>query len=659
MPGPSDTVQFDGTGSGGKIFDSVDIVGATTQVASLIIKSTYTGKLTLNQDLTVGGQDVNAQGQTADTAEIDGGTITGIGNIYVSDNVGVGPPAYLATLLWTGGTLNLAAGSYVQLGSSGSGTITGAADKTLDTCNFHNYSPNLTWDGAGNIVLKNAASFYAADGSASVFALQPQARVTAQIRGSVNENFRVDHETMNVNTGGGSLEVKARFDNWATVNARDGQTSLHAVQNSGTMTVFNGATLNLGVGTSPVRLDSTAQGATGSTITGTGITNFWFGSNIAVYGTANVGGTVDDQSSTIDGPGTLQINGYYTLERAAMQNTLGGAGAIQVGSATNATAQLMLSNALVPATAYTLGRPIINYGTIVWQAPVDITVTNGGSIDNKAGAIFDIQVDQTMAKGAGAGGFTNAGTLRKSIGRGTATIQIIVTNNGTVRNESGTLSIMPWLLQAVAGSFLIVDSGTTLNLGGGFEQDAGTVTTTYGTVNITGNYLLTAGTATFATSTMSVSGLFDQTGGTATFSNLTLTAGGVHIESGGMLYGRGAWITGDVVNDGTIDLIVGSSVPSFTITGNYTQTGTLVANLAGTTTGGGLAVSGTAYLGGLLKVQLLGSYVPYPGSTFRIVSFGTLGSPFGALSLPSIPYGHWIPEYTSNPNTFTLLVSFS
>jgi hypothetical protein len=197
----------------------------------------------------------------------------------------------------------------VTIYAGASGGIQGAGVKTLDGATIDNQSANLTWDGQGSIMMQHAATFYVADGAAASFSLNG-AGIGAAIFGSSIENVIVQSGgTFNENNNGGNLTIRPKLTNFGNVNVRAGQLFTSVTINSGTMTVFNGQILNLGVNASGVRLDGTAPGASGSTITGTGKTIFWLGSNIYVFGTGTLScSTVDDQSTTIDGPGILQIN---------------------------------------------------------------------------------------------------------------------------------------------------------------------------------------------------------------------------------------------------------------------------------------------------------------------------------------------------------------
>src|SRR5207302_408299 len=81
-----------------------------------------------------------------------------------------------------------------------------------------------------------------------------------------------------------------------------------------------------------------------------------------------------------------------------------------------------------------------------------------GSIYNLAGALWDIQADRTMSGGYGNEFFNNSGFVRKSVGTGTSTVGIAVTNNsGTLDLQSGTVNF------SVNSGYK--QAGATLNFG--------------------------------------------------------------------------------------------------------------------------------------------------------------------------------------------------
>lgn len=119
----------------------------------------------------------------------------------------------------------------------------------------------------------------------------------------------------------------------------------------------------------------------------------------------------------------------------------------------------------------------------------------------------------------------------------------------------------------------------------------------------------------------------------------------------GLFKGGGTSFTGNVENYGTVS--PGSSPGTLNISGNYTQgpLGTLLIELEGTTQGTGydfLNISGTATLGGLLDVNLLGSFIPSIGDEFDILKAASgISGEFGSYDLP-FGRNYWDIIYGTN-----------
>ena len=95
--------------------------------------------------------------------------------------------------------------------------------------------------------------------------------------------------------------------------------------------------------------------------------------------------------------------------------------------------------------AVTLFGALINQGTINWLAGNVTIYTNTaagqtGTIVNQAGALFDIQSDQSMnSGGAQLAVFHNAGLLRKRVTSGSSTVNLSMDNSGIVHALTGTI----------------------------------------------------------------------------------------------------------------------------------------------------------------------------------------------------------------------------
>lgn len=119
----------------------------------------------------------------------------------------------------------------------------------------------------------------------------------------------------------------------------------------------------------------------------------------------------------------------------------------------------------------------------------------------------------------------------------------------------------------------------------------------------------------------------------------TLSApGGVTKSGAGTLLATGAWsgnliivgglfggqtsITGGLDVQSAATISPGTSAGQISVTGNYTQAGTLLAELAGLIPSSQydrINVSGTATLGGTVDVNLLGGFQPVLGDTFDLI----------------------------------------
>jgi hypothetical protein len=130
------------------------------------------------------------------------------------------------------------------------------------------------------------------------------------------------------------------------------------------------------------------------------------------------------------------------------------------------------------------------------------------------------------------------------------------------------------------------------------------------------------------------------------------TARGSTIRSDGRLAGQGT-LGGDLYNAGT--LAPGGSTGTLVVDGDYMQdaAGTLLVELGGITPGtehDRLEISGTAALGGSLRVELLPGLAPMAGSTFRILTAQEILGDFDQVDWPAFPMDQpllWEIGYTA------------
>jgi len=131
---------------------------------------------------------------------------------------------------------------------------------------------------------------------------------------------------------------------------------------------------------------------------------------------------------------------------------------------------------------------------------------------------------------------------------------------------------------------------------------------------------------------------------------LSYLEGAFDVQAGQTMGGSGQ-ITMDVYNDGIV--APGYSPGKIDITGNYTQSGTLLIELGGTDPGTGydqLNVSGQASLDGTLQLALYNGYRPSDGQTFDILTFGS--------ALGRFDVGAGFVQEDAGPRLADLLVRF-
>lgn len=259
------------------------------------------------------------------------------------------------------------------------------------------------------------------------------------------------------------------------------------------------------------------------------------------------------------------------------------------GELTNSVAGVIINN-----FALVNGSLLVNLGTI--NNDGGVLASNGVLINE--GAIYN-----TFCGACFTGQFNNSGVL---------------TNSGLISNASGaTLNN--------AGAF--TNSGVLINAGAinsaGSFTNFGTVTVTNSGIFTTStNYMQTAG-STLVNGTLSATGsaIVDIQGG---------TLGGTGTINGNVRVGGGYAGGGYVAFGGTITPGAPGTPGTFTILGNYEQTGTgTLEELIGPLSHSLLNVSGDVTLdsGAFLDITLLNGYDPL-GQTFDIMDYNALTGQF-------------------------------
>jgi hypothetical protein len=225
---------------------------------------------------------------------------------------------------------------------------------------------------------------------------------------------------------------RMKFNNTGTVDVQTGTLKFDYIgsgTHSGIFTIASGA---------KILSDYCTQNfSEGSVINGEGEFETVNNNNCNVSGTGN--GTLIDSdvtfklsgNSTLNGDGKLSISGTFewtSTGNIEVENFIISQGGKLDISGDN----------LKTYRAYPYGTNIIdNYGTITWTGSG--AIGSYGALNNKSTGVIDIQNDATLDASDGLWTIINDGLIKKSAGSGTTTLEVNLTNNGTLSIESGII----------------------------------------------------------------------------------------------------------------------------------------------------------------------------------------------------------------------------
>jgi len=258
-------------------------------------------------------------------------------------------------------------------------------------------------------------------------------------------------------------------------------------------------------------------------------------------------------NGTLTGGADLQIDGRLTWTRGTMTGT----------GRTLAEGGISLSGGGV-----NLGRTLNNDGPASLTGPNSyLNLVTGGSINNTD--LFEITNNLGMV---GAGSFRNrdTGTLRRSTSSAAVTVPLVLTNDGTVDVQSGSLILTGGGTDT--GRFTGA-SGATLQFGGGTHilQAASQITvpnvvfnggavTVNGTYNASVSTMVSGATVTFnpASTVQAIGRTLNVIAGMVTFNNsqtvtplIVSLAGGTLTGSGNLTCSEIFWSGGSMTGSGT------------------------------------------------------------------------------------------------------------
>ena len=480
----------------------------------------------------------------AGTNLLSAGTFTVNANITISNLLLTvttlsGNGVVSGSFAWLGGTLN--SGSTLTIATNGILNISGSSP--LNLYGMLTNAGTVNWSGTGNLAVYNGAYGYTGgivNLAGALFNVQNDQ--TIQVTDYNGAVAYFNNAGTFLKSAGTNTTINVAFNNAGLVNMESGTLTFNGGLTGTSGAVFTGAGTNLlSAGTFTVNANITISNLllTVTTLSGSGVVS---GSFAWLGGTLNSGSTL-----------TIATNGILNISGSSPLNLYG-----------------MLTNA----------------GTVNWSGTGNLAVYNGaygytGGIVNLAGALFNVQNDQTIQvtdyNGAVAY-FNNAGTFLKSAGANT-TINVAFNNTGLVNVESGTLTFNgggagngAFIGAAnasinVTGGTLTVNNGTLENLvlSGGTLALSGSITSS--------NFVLVGGT--LVGNNAVISGVMSWTGGTLNSgSTLTIATNGVLNISGSSAFN----LYGMLTNAGTVNW--GGTGNLAVYNGAYGYTGGIV-NLAG------------------------------------------------------------------------------
>jgi len=489
---------------------ALSLTGATFSIATT---STASNTLTLaNGTLDVGG-DLTISGLLTWT----GGTLTGSGRTVVQGGMDI----RTAGSKWlVGHTLvNTATATWVEgsLYTSNGATFANQAGATFDI-----QSDDYLWDWGGAAPTFDNAGIIRKSGGAGASTFYD---VVLDNSGQVE----VHSGTLSLSGGGTSGGDVSVMPDAVLVFAGGNYTLDASSSIGGAGTVqFNGATVDI----------QGAYDVTGTTEVSNGIARF--ANDLSIP-------DLTLSAGTLDVAGEMTVSGLF----AWTGGTLTGDGR------TSAEGGLEIREA---SNKSLVGHTLVNAATTTWtEGP--LYAHNGATFANQVGATFDIQSNDTFWDWSGAAStLENDGSIRRSGGNGTSTVDLALNNSGLIEVQSGTLnlsgrgassgdfSVVGDAILAFVGGTHTLDTSSSVS-GAGTVQFNGATVEMRGTCDVTGTTevisgtlsipatLTLSGTLTLAGGTLDVGGaltvsedLFTWTGGTLTGSGRTLAQGGLEIR---------------------------------------------------------------------------------------------------------------------------------
>ncbi|UTH46322.1 autotransporter-associated beta strand repeat-containing protein [Loktanella salsilacus] len=546
MDATGDTVTNIGTINNAGTLEATTITNSATLISSGVINGDVDNSGTLEVGGTLNGAMTNNEaGTVTTTADVLGITVltqNSSGLVTIADGYSLEAE-----------TINVTAGS--------AGLSVGVGSSLVGTGNTLNNAATIDVAAGGTIMdvgaINNLAAGIINFADGGTLAADTDVSGDEGITNAGDLNF--NGGTTTVNSAGGDIDNSGTITvaNGATMDATgDTVTNIGTINNAGTLeatTITNSATL-ISSGVINGDVDNSGTLEVGGTLNGA-MTNNEAGT---VTTTADVLGiTVLTQNSS----GLVTIADGYSLEAETINVTAGSAGlSVGVGSSLVGTGNTLNNAATIDVAAggtimdvgaiNNLAAGIINFadgGTLAADTDVsgDEGITNAGDLNFNGGT--------TTVNSAG-GDIDNSGTITVANGATMDATGDTVTNIGTI-NNAGTLEATTITNSATLISSGVingdVDNSGTLEVGGTLNgamtnNEAGTVTTTADVLGITVLTQNSSGLVTIA----------DGYSLEAETINVTAGSAGLSVGVGSSLVGTGNTLN----NAATIDVAAGGTI---------------------------------------------------------------------------------------------------
>jgi fibronectin-binding autotransporter adhesin len=523
---------------------------------------------------------------------------------------------------WTAGTINIvgtltnAASGFMTLSNAGPVVITGGG--TLSNAG------TIRQTGGGNLQINSTGTTLDTP-AGGVFDLQSDAQITFSGTAGKFTNEGTLRRSPGVGTTAGTLA-----GNFTLSGTIDVQSTTLKLAPSGATGTIAGGTIKVVPGAT---LDLTGNQTT----------------NVSGIFTGSGGGKI------LHGGGTVQLSGDASFNfPSPMYQWTGGTLNLNGKTLTNAAGGFMTLN---NSSGITLsgGSTLSNAGTMQQTGLSNLSLNGSGTmLDTVAGGVYDLQSNTQINCVGTTGVFTVEGTLRRSVGTGTATLASNFNLAGTVDVQTGTLTFFPnGVAGSITGGSLNVSTGATLNL------TNGATTVVSGAISGSGSGKLVLNSGTISVPTMATLSfadpLFQVTGGTfsvtGTLTNaasgfITLAnVGSTGLTGGGKLSNLGAirqtgagglaiYSAGTTLDNavgGLYDVQSNSQITYITSTpGTFTNSGTLRRSVGA----GTASIVCNFTLGGTVDVQT-GTFGFAPSGSTGIVNGANLQVSAGAKLLPT------------------------